>query len=133
MAYRIEAEILGIQNFPPLYRKVEEIAATDDATFCGIHVTGILAAVAEINFLESGNVHIDSLVVRPDYFRRGLATALLQHIFSTYFTHTMSVSTGAKNQPALSLYGAQGFKEHSRWFANDGVAMITLKRTVENG
>lgn len=132
LAYKVEAEILGMQNFPPLHRRIEEIVTSDDESFRGIFVEGILAAVVEINFLEPGNVHIDSLVVRPDYFRRGLATALLQHIFRSYFAHTITVATGARNQPALLLYGSQGFKENLRWSANDCVAMITLKRLAEN-
>lgn len=130
LAYQVEAEILGAVDFPPLYRTAEQIASTEDVSFIGIYIDEALAAVAELNFEVAGNLHIDSLVVRPECFRRGLGSALLQHAIDTYFTRTMSVSTGAANEPALLLYMSKGFCEHHRWTAPGGIAMITLKRAA---
>ena len=74
-SYAIEAKILQANDFPPLKRTLEEYQNTD-TQFYGFWQMNDLAAVIEIRLLES-SIHIQSLVVDPDYFRQGIAAQLL--------------------------------------------------------
>ena len=127
-AYLVEAELLGVPDFVPLRRTAEEIASSE-ALFLGISAEGTLAAVAEVARPEPHRIHIDSLVVRPSRFRRGLGRAMVRHIVSANPSNPITVSTGVRNQPALLLYTSQGFREHRLWSTNDGIPMVTLLRT----
>jgi len=129
-AYRVEAVILGVRDFAPLHRTAAQIAATD-ALFLGISLEDTLAAVAEVESSEPGHLHISSLVVLPSQFRRGLGSALVRHILDTT-SDDVTVSTGVRNQPALSLYTSHGFREDRRWTTRDGIAMITLRHRLSN-
>ena len=125
-AYRVEAELLGVKDFAPLRRAPAQIRGSA-SQFLGICVAGTLAAVAELETSLPGCVHIVALVVRPNLFRTGLATAVLKHIFGTHAGQAVTVATAAGNRPALSLYAAHGFREQRRWTTGDGVAMATLR------
>ena len=126
-AYCVEAEILGVEDFPPLRRTAEQIAGAA-GRFVGIAVAGTLAAVAELEAGEPGGVRISSLVVHPEYFRRGLARALLRDVIRTHPFDDVTVSTAAGNRPALLLYAGAGFHDHRRWATDDGIPMVTLRR-----
>ena len=126
-AYRVEAALLGVADFPPLRRTAAQVAAST-GTFLGISVAGTLAAVAELELPAAGGVHIASLAVRPAHFRRGLASALLRHVREMPACDEVMVSTAAGNGPALALYAAHGFREQRRHTTPDGVEVITLRR-----
>jgi len=126
-AYRVEAELLGVTDFPPLSRTIAQIAAAD-AQFFGISPDNTLAAVTEIERQGPRHTNIASVVVLPSHFRQHLATALLHHLIHTFSGHDFTVSTGVLNEPALNLYAAQGFHEQRRWTTYNGIAMITLLR-----
>lgn len=128
-AYLVEAGILGVQDFVPLRRTAAQIAATD-ALFLGIAPGGTLAAVAEVENPEPGHFHIGSLVVLPSHFRRGLGATLVRHILDASVPGDVTVSTGVRNQPALRLYTSHGFREHRFWTTEDGIPMVTLRRTA---
>ena len=127
-AYLVEATLLGVSDFVPLRRSAEAIAAST-ALFLGIAPAGTLAAVAEVESPERHHLHIGSLVVLPSHFRRGLGTTLVRHIFGANPADSVTVSTGVRNRPALSLYTALGFREHRLWATDDGIPMVTLLRT----
>jgi ribosomal protein S18 acetylase RimI-like enzyme len=128
-AYLVEAALLGVQDFVPLRRTAAHVASTD-ALFLGISLAGTLAAVAEVESPEPQHVHIGSLVVLPSHFRRGLGTALVRHILDANVSNAITVSTGVRNQPAVLLYTSQGFREHRLWTTDDGIPMVTLRRTA---
>ena len=126
-AYRVEAGILDVKDFPPLRRTPAQVAGST-GKFVGIAVAGTLAAVAELEAGKPGGVQISSLVVNPDYFRRGLARALLRDIIRTHPFDEVTVSTAAANQPALLLYAAAGFHDDHCWTTDDSIPMVTLCR-----
>ncbi len=131
-AYQVEAEILGVVDFVPLYRTAQHIAATD-ARFFGISADQTLIAAAEVEYDSPNICYIGSLVVHPAHFRKGLATALLRHIIITHPAQTIAVSTGQLNAPALKLYAAHHFVNHRLWTTPDGIPMITLQRPPSLG
>ena len=126
-AYRREGELLGVADFPPLRRTPAQIAAAAGC-FLGITAAGALVAVVELQAEPPAGVRIISLVVDPAHARRGLATALLRAVAEGHAGDRITVSTGALNRPALALYAAAGFREHSRWATRDGILMVTLCR-----
>lgn len=126
-SYQVEAAILGVVDFVPLYRTAQHIA-TSDARFLGIHMNEALIAAAELEYNSPNGCYIGSLVVHPTHFRKGLATSLLRHIIAIHPSQTITVSTGALNTPALQLYAAHHFINHRHWTTPDGISMITLQR-----
>lgn len=125
--YSIEAEILGVADFFPLHRTAERIAASP-TSFFGLEIEGVLVAVAEVDDHSPAESNVDALVVHPDHFREGHATALLEHVIAARAGCDLTVSTGILNRPALLLYERHAFREARRWSTPDGIPMITLRR-----
>lgn len=125
-AYRIEAEILGAGRFPPLGRTVEEIR-TANSEFTGLFVDDGLAAVAETR-MDGGCLSIDSFVVEPKYFRRGLGSELLGYVLGATRCNATRVETGSANESAIRFYESFGFSETDRWETGSGMTLVRLVR-----
>ena len=127
-SYAIEAELLAAINFPPLQRTVASFLESQNI-FYGFYMDADLAAVIE---LASGqeNMHIQSLVVLPNYFRMGIASGLLSYIFVTHPVRVYTVETGLKNAPAISLYSKNGFIETKQWDTDHGVRKVRLEKKL---
>ena len=69
-AYKIEAQLIGVENFPPLSRSAHDIACSD-TQFYGYFESTHLAAVIEITTSDT-QLDIDSLTVAPNFFRKGM-------------------------------------------------------------
>jgi GNAT superfamily N-acetyltransferase len=130
LAYRVEAGMIEVDDFLPLHRTAEQIAGAG-TMFFGVDVGGTLAAVVELEDEGSDRRCTCSLATRPDRFREGLATLLLQHLIEVVGSVELTVSTAVRNEPALRLYGAEGFRERSRWTTPDGIPMVTLVRAAD--
>ncbi|MFK8054845.1 MAG: GNAT family N-acetyltransferase [Saprospiraceae bacterium] len=113
VSYAVEAELLGATDFPPLKRPLEEYV-NSRTVFFGYYEQQELAAVTEITHNEE-YTHINSLVVDPKHFRKGIATKLIDFTFNTFDSALFIVETGAKNKPAITLYEKHGFAEVKRW------------------
>jgi ribosomal protein S18 acetylase RimI-like enzyme len=112
-AYRQEASLLGVRNFPPLHRTVRDVM-TSPNLFFGAFSGGELLGVISLERRSENQVSISSLTVPPPFQRRGVAKALLSSIAGSTKSQKISVSTGAKNAPALALYKQFGFVECCR-------------------
>ena len=101
-------------------------------TFYGYYVDGQEGPklAGAISFEREGSiVTICRMMVHPDFFRRGIASSLLQHILieqeregATRFI----VSTGSANSPAIRLYEGFGFIVTTRiygssWCQSDNI------------
>jgi GNAT superfamily N-acetyltransferase len=128
-AYRQEAELLGLVRFPPMERELGDILDSSDE-FLGAFADGMLAGVLSLGTDEEGRGRcISSLVVRPDWQRRGLGQALLQAVIGQYGAMGITVQTAAENAPALSLYARCGFQECRRWvFGSEPLQLVKLSR-----
>lgn len=124
-AYKVEAKLIGVTNFPPLERKVADIVASD-TTFYGSHYDGQLCAVIEIGYYDP-QLNINSLVVHPDYFRQGLARELMRFVLNHYHWETAEVETALANMPAITLYEQFGFTETRRFQASMGITKVSLR------
>ena len=126
LSYEIEAGLVGSSDFPPLRRKALHIQSSK-SQFLGERIGADLASVVE--FSQSGDeLSIDSLVVHPQYFRRGLASQLMRSLLNREDWQRAKVETAAANSPALDLYRKFGFSESKRWLTADGIEKVGLLR-----
>ena len=126
LSYKVEARLVGVEDFPPLRRSAANIQSSS-SHFLGQRIGINLAAVIE--YTHGGEaLSIDSVVVHPQYFRRGLASELLQYLLAKYQWQNACVETAAANIPALVLYQKLGFSESKRWKTADGIDKVHLMR-----
>ena len=77
-------------------------------------------------------IHIQSLVIDPEFFRQGLASQLIDFMLDRYKNKTFTVETGAGNFPAVSLYQSYGFKEVEKYNAEFNIIKIRFELKVLN-
>ena len=125
-SYTVEAKILGVTYFPPLSRTISQFISSN-SFFYAYCVNNNIVGLIEVNS-KHDVVHIQSLVVDPEYFRQGIARKLIHFIFNMYKFSSFTVDTGVKNYPAVSLYLNLGFEESERWDTDHGVRKVKFKR-----
>jgi len=124
-SYLVEAEILKAVKFPPLQRKCQGFIDSNSEFYGAIENDEIISAI-EIVGLEEGR-HIQSLVVHPNHFKKGLASKLIKYALIKYeFESVFTVETGLDNIPAISLYLKHGFVEQTQFDTDHGVRKIRL-------
>lgn len=109
LAYRKEADLIGSDQIPPLHETLEALQQSSE-TFYGYFLDGRLAGA--ISYKREGDLlDIYRMMVHPDYFRRGIARALLQFVERCEpDVKGIIVSTGSLNAPARTLYEREGFR-----------------------
>ncbi len=127
-SYAIEAELLGAKEFPPLKRPLEKFI-NSETQFLGYLENHELAAVIEIEH-DRGSTHINSLVVHPDHFRKGIGRKLVQHVFDTFDSSLYTVETGVDNGPATTLYLKMGFEEVEVFDTPIGIKKVRFEKRV---
>jgi len=123
-SYKIEAQLIGVLDFPPLQRSAEQIKSSK-TLFYGYYEHSCLAAVVE-TVLENRHLEIHSLTVDPDHFRKGLANKLLRHVLTNFDFSEAIVETAVVNTPAINLYKKHGFVEFKRWTPSHGIQKLAM-------
>ncbi len=123
-AYKLEADLLGARDFPPLRRTLEDIMESS-CSFHGFINDNRLSALIEIEEQHS-QLCIHSLVVDPDFFRTGFASRLLRLIIISSPCKPIQVSTAQANLPAMTLYKKMGFHPERFWQTPDGMHLVDL-------
>ncbi|MEK3791250.1 GNAT family N-acetyltransferase [Paenibacillus sp. FSL R7-0204] len=129
-AYRLEAEIIGFRDIPPLLETRDMLSrVTEEFYGCFNETEELLGAVAVIE--ESpGKLTVTRMMVSPDHFRQGVAGRLLEFIFARYAEmEQFIVSTGKLNLPAVTLYTKHGFIPAGSEEVVPGVELLELHRT----
>ena len=118
-SYIIEAKLLKVNDFPPLNRTVQDFldSSTD---FYGFVKNDVYNAVTELRD-NDGTLHIQSLVVQPSQFRKGLASKMIAFVLSENMSLNFTVETGCDNLPAINLYLKFGFVETEQYETDHGV------------
>ena len=132
LAYAQEAELLKVQNFPPLQQSAADIQASDEFFLGSFNDQELIGVVSVRPDDEPGQINIASLVVNPAHQRCGVARALLTNALQRAAGTPFSVSTAAQNAPALALYQQFGFEAY-RWgtLGNEGLALVKLRRAPQ--
>lgn len=108
VAYRVEAEVIGSEDIPPLRETLEDLRACREE-FLGAIVNGAVVGVISWRF-GGGTTDIHRLVVDPGHARRGIATALVRGALEAESAAERAiVQTGSANAPAIALYEREGF------------------------
>jgi len=132
-SYKIEADLIGFDNIPPLHDTTDSISESDE-TFYGLYVGGQLAGIVSY-IVEGGVFDIYRLAVHPKFFRMGIGDQLLNHILkigADEFVDKFVVSTGMKNEPARKLYLKNGFEFIGDKEVAGGLKISTFEKKVGN-
>jgi len=71
------------------------------------------------------------MIVHPEYFRRGIASALINYLFDLNLdVKNMIVSTGRVNEPAKNLYKKHGFNEIANTELVRDVFITKMQRNI---
>jgi ribosomal protein S18 acetylase RimI-like enzyme len=117
-SYQVEAELIGFDGIPQLKDTIETIQQSGE-TFYGLFENSILIGFIAIQDVGD-TLDICRLVVHPAHFRKGAATKLLSFVLSKA-KKTVTVSTGSKNSPAITLYKKHNFRVSSEFEVVPGV------------
>ena len=121
-SYLIEAKILAVEDFPPLNRTINNIINSVNnfyACFSNEH----FIAIIEID-CKGQSTHIQSLVVSPIFFRKGIGNRMVDFVLKKYSPSLFSVETGVDNAPARSLYEKYGFLEVKQWETDHNIKKV---------
>lgn len=108
VSYKVEADMIGFQKIPPMLESVEKLMECTDV-FHGCFIDDRLAGIAAYRF-DDDHMRISRVAVHPDFFRKGVASGLIDHILLEREGYDrVVVGTGQKNVPAVTLYEKKGF------------------------
>ncbi|MBG9544344.1 GCN5 family acetyltransferase [Cytobacillus firmus] len=127
-AFKIEAEIIGFPDLPPLKDTANTLQITGE-TFFGYFTGEILSGVISIK-QEKGVLDIHRLIVHPEYFRMGIAQKLLNFIERMPMIEKLVVTTGSKNSPAVNFYLKNGFKELDKMEINEALTITAFEKLL---
>ncbi|WP_281889639.1 GNAT family N-acetyltransferase [Paenibacillus sp. YYML68] len=129
LAYRIEVERMRYTEPPPLLDSPLTLQQSGEA-FLGYWDDERL--VGAIAYRLSGRAcTITRMMVHPDFFRQGIASRLLETIGSMLSSgDTLSVSTGAYNEPAVSLYRKHGFEPVEQQELAPGIFLTRFTKSL---
>jgi ribosomal protein S18 acetylase RimI-like enzyme len=122
VSYKIEAALLKADDFPPLKRPLKDFLNCVNE-FYGYENNQEIVAIVELKYSGS-NCHVQSLVVHPNYFRKGFGKNLMHFVLQKMEVNTFTVETGFDNFPARQLYKSLGFKENGDYDTVFGIKKI---------
>jgi len=128
VSYAVEAKILKAVDFPPLKRTVSQFV-NSNSEFYAFSIINNIAGIIEIDSHDD-LTHIQSLVVDPKYFRKGIGRKLVQFTLDTYKSKLFTVETGTDNEPAIKLYENLGFQELKQWNTNHGIRKVRFEKRI---
>ncbi len=130
-AYRVEAELIGAEDLPPLHETSAQLAVTEESLLGAFDGERLLGALGFVR--RAALVDIHRLAVDPAAFRRGVATRLLDALDALHpDAERTVVATGEGNRPAIELYERRGFRLVER-VALPGVRIARFERRNAGG
>ena len=127
-SYKVEAEIIGSYDIPPLKDTVNTLQNCDE-TFIGYYENEELCGVISIK-LDDEEVDIHRLIIHPNHFRKGIAQLLLNFIESKFEVETIKVTTGSKNAPAICFYKKNGFEDIKEVIVNEQLSLTLFEKKL---
>lgn len=129
VSYQIEAELIGVPHLPPMLETWQDLAACAE-TFFGAFVGENLVGVVSYR-LEDTVLDVHRVMVRPSFFRRGIARALVEFAMAREDgVRCVIVSTGTRNSPAVNLYLKLGFRAMDDLEVEPGLWITRFEKTV---
>ncbi|MNC30921.1 Acetyltransferase (GNAT) family protein [compost metagenome] len=129
-AYRLEAEMIGFHEIPPLLETRDMLSRSEECFYGGFDDSGELMGAVAVQEESPGQLTVTRMMVNPDFFRQGVAGRLLEYIFGQYpDMDQFIVSTGKLNEPAVALYTKHGFVPAGLEEVAPGVELIEFHRS----
>lgn len=128
-AYKVEADIIGSDEIPPLKDTVETIQSCEE-TFYGYYLHEELCGAISVKVTDE-EVDIHRLIVHPDHFRKGIAQKLLDFVENQFQNRVLKVATGAKNTPAVQFYEKNGFEKRKEVTVSKEITLTFFERRNE--
>ena len=129
MAYRLEAKLIGFDEIPPLGDTIDTLKHSRDVFYGYLTETEELVGAIAVEEEAPGELTLTRMMVRPDYFRRGIASRLIEYVFAKYPDFSAYiVSTGTRNEPAMNLYTGFQFVPFKNEYIAPGVELTTMRR-----
>lgn len=130
-AYRVESELIGYPQLPPLLETIEDLQRADEQFLVFKAEGQILGAVAYVR--ANDTLEICRLFVSPEHFRCGIAGKLLGAVEETEADiNHLIVSTAEKNAPATILYQKHGYHLARRTVLLDGLVLVHLHKQIRS-
>ncbi|RED56717.1 GNAT family N-acetyltransferase [Cohnella lupini] len=128
-AYRVEAELIGVSELPPLSDTVASIQACGE-TFLGCRdAQGDLVGAISYEKEKDGRFTICRVMVDPGYHRQGIGKQLLQRLLAEQSPGALwSVTAEVRNIPAIGLYERFGFVGQDTFSPMQGIELLRLVR-----
>ena len=126
-SYKVEAEIIGSYEIPPLKDTVYTLQHCGE-TFFGYYENEELCGVISIKVDDDVDIH--RLIVHPNHFRKGIAQLLLNFIETKFQIETIKVATGSKNIPAVSFYKKNGFRNIKEVIVNEQLSLTFFEKKL---
>ncbi|MCM3786372.1 GNAT family N-acetyltransferase [Neobacillus mesonae] len=127
MAYRLEAELIGFHDIPPLLDTIESIQECGETFYGYINENMELVGAIAVEEEAEGTLTISRMMVHPNSFRMGIAGKLIRHVLDEYTAvQQFIVSTGMKNAPAVKLYQKYGFQPVQTYEVAPNVELTTF-------
>ena len=124
-AYRVEADLIGVQTFPPLNRTKSEIGRSSNDFYAISHYDNPVGIMEIEEPFNSGKTStIASLAISPDFSRMGLGQRLVQ--FAIEQGCPLRVTTAEKNMPAVRLYEKMGFEFTRQFFTPEKISIVAF-------
>ena len=126
-AYGREAEIIGSRRIPVLLETFADVLECDEMAR-GVYVKAQL--VGCIVYKRIGQkLEICKLMVRPECFRTGIGSCLLEDMLANEKQITqVTVATAAKNVPAIKFYMYLGFEEFGRQTTAEEIEIVHFRK-----
>lgn len=129
-SYKIEAEIIGFNDIPPLKDTVDSLIACDE-TFYGYYINDVLTGIISYKIIEKV-IDIHRVAIHPLYFRMGIADNLINFIEGLENNiNKVVVSTGKENLPAVSLYLRNGYKRKQDIEISKGIYITEFEKNMK--
>lgn len=129
-AYRLEAEMIGFHEIPPLLETRDMLSRSQEEFYGRFDGSGDLMGAVAVMEESPGKLTVTRMMVSPEYFRQGVAGSLLEFIFAHYpGMEQFIVSTGKLNVPAVTLYTKHGFIPAGLEEVAPGVELIEFYRS----
>ena len=129
-SYKVEAEIIGFHDIPPLRDTVEALQQCGE-TFFGYYLNGELCGAISIKTAKCV-IDIHRLMVHPKHFRKGIAKKLLDFVENNNKEkfETIIVSTGTKNAPAVDFYLKNGFSKTGEKRVTERLSLTSFNKEI---
>jgi ribosomal protein S18 acetylase RimI-like enzyme len=127
-SYKVEAEIIGSDEIPPLKDTVKTLQECEEIFF-GYYEDEELCGAISLE-VEDNVVDIHRLIVHPTHFRKGIAQKLLDYVTRNFEAEKIKVATGSKNTPAVNFYKKNDFGNIKEITVNENISLTFFEKKL---